>query len=206
MNRDDIVELVSSTLWDNIADIINYASEKELYIVLEGPDAVGKTTIAEILTKIFSTRCSVTYIRQPNIYRDRLLHQEMDAFECGLTFLMDQELSWQSRPFSSIYIGDRSANISTLVYQLPHMGREEAKRFMQINETMKLDFIPIFITRETPLREKDQTVFEQEQWENIANRYDYLSKMMGAYRVYNLKLSHVVLDIIHDVWGEIIKR
>jgi thymidylate kinase len=158
-----------------------------LYICIEGPDAVGKSTLVKYLVSVFEgVGANVGLMRAPSLFRKELYSDKYSPFQKAIMFLTDAIVTYENFRDFDIIIADRCALHSTRVYQLPYFETlNEITRYADMLKCVPMPYLSFFIDAEDPFREKDDTVFEQENdWYEIRDRYrniqDNLVSTIGA--------------------------
>ena len=181
------------------------------YIVFEGPDLVGKTTMANMAREWLAKEYEIDsiYAQQPgstNLGRQlRHIIKHEQRIEIGreteaLVFVLDQMAFVENMALGAIdggkwIISDRNNNISGLVYQvLNGVDPSRLNEFYSIVPTPKIDLIFVLQADSSIMvsRAKERG---DEEWDRYESNADFMRRVYAAYD--NLLESH--RDRIADI-------
>ena len=172
--------------------------DKKLYIAIDGPDAVGKSTILDkVVEKLAKNGYKCSSFSEPNLLRSDLLHNEhINDFQRAIAFIADHELTVASKLSEDfdIIIGDRCALSSIPVYQ--KLTDEEAD-IIQYLFYRAIQPNILFIISGPQRRDADNTIYENA--ERNESFYDFLVEKNVATRIVNNTIDQAADDIVRAI-------
>lgn len=170
-----------------------------VYVVLDGNDGVGKSTIVKALVeKLESDGFCCVSIREPDTLRAELLYnRNLNDYQRAIAFMADHEITIANainRRGADFIISDRCALTSIPVYQ--KLTDEEADVLARLFDLTVQPHLIFVVTGEVR-KEKDDTVTENV--EKNLDFYDYLIRGCGIEIVNDGTVEDAVNEIIKHI-------
>jgi hypothetical protein len=190
-------------------------------VILEGPDNIGKSTQAKIISQLLCARLisqlsksnKVSFIRNI-VKQDKLLNAFERQLLAAISHTVDAFMEFDGK---SNIVMDRSY-ISSFVYgELGGLSVSQINILYQIYHSIyyenirnKYDVNVIFLDADNPLDEPDNDIFESAGWDKISKKYHKiynwcnksditlfsLNEHINVLDVTNLSIDQVTLEIL----------